>query len=50
MATRKTSPDDLLGPVTLAVGQEDLLLDRVVQSVVAAARAADADKIGRAHV
>ncbi|WP_395360554.1 DNA polymerase III subunit delta [Streptomyces sp. YH02] len=43
MATRKTSPDDLLGPVTLAVGQEDLLLDRVVQAVVAAARAADAD-------
>ncbi len=43
MATRKTSPDDLLGPVTLAVGQEDLLLDRAVQEVVAAARAADAD-------
>lgn len=40
---QKDFPDDLLGPVTLAVGQEDLLLDRVVQSVVAAARAADAD-------
>ena len=29
--------------LTLAVGQEDLLLDRAVQEVVAAARAADAD-------
>ncbi|MEU8762782.1 DNA polymerase III subunit delta [Streptomyces sp. NPDC048659] len=43
MATRKTSTDDLLAPVTLAVGQEDLLLDRAVREVVAAARAADAD-------
>jgi DNA polymerase-3 subunit delta len=40
---RKASPDDLLAPVTLAVGQEDLLLDRVVQQVVAAARVADGD-------
>ncbi|MYZ37463.1 DNA polymerase III subunit delta, partial [Streptomyces sp. SID4917] len=40
MATRKSSPDDLLAPLTLAVGQEDLLLDRAVQQVVAAARAA----------
>lgn len=30
-------------PLTLAVGQEDLLLDRAVQQVVAAARASDAD-------
>ncbi|NBM14815.1 DNA polymerase III subunit delta [Streptomyces sp. GC420] len=43
MATRKTSTDDPLAPLTLAVGQEDLLLDRAVQQVVAAARAADAD-------
>lgn len=43
MATRKTSPDDLLAPLTLAVGQEDLLLDRAVQQVVAAARVSDAD-------
>jgi DNA polymerase III delta subunit len=40
---RKSSTEDLLAPVTLAVGQEDLLLDRAVQQVVAAARAADAD-------
>ena len=40
---RKASEDDVLAPLTLAVGQEDLLLDRVVQQVVAAARAADAD-------
>lgn len=40
---RKTADDDLLAPVTLAVGQEDLLLDRAVREVVAAARAADAD-------
>jgi DNA polymerase-3 subunit delta len=40
---RKVSPDDLLAPLTLAVGQEDLLLDRVVRQVVTAARAADAD-------
>ncbi|MEV6318235.1 DNA polymerase III subunit delta [Streptomyces sp. NPDC051776] len=38
-----TQNDDLLAPVTLAVGQEDLLLDRAVQQVVAAARAADTD-------
>ncbi|MGW5424754.1 DNA polymerase III subunit delta [Streptomyces sp. NPDC003943] len=43
MATKKSSPDDLLAPVTLAVGQEDLLLDRAVREVVAAARASDAD-------
>lgn len=35
--------DDPLAPVTLAVGQEELLLDRAVQQVVAAARAADPD-------
>lgn len=40
---KKTAQDDPLAPVTLAVGQEDLLLDRAVQEVVAAARAADAD-------
>lgn len=40
---RNTTPDDLLAPVTLAVGQEDLLLDRAVAQVVAAARAADPD-------
>lgn len=40
---RKTAPDDPLAPVTLAVGQEDLLLDRAVREVVAAAKAADAD-------
>ncbi|GGX70712.1 DNA-binding protein [Streptomyces hiroshimensis] len=40
---RKTATDDLLAPLTLAVGQEDLLLDRAVREVVAAARAADAD-------
>ncbi|MEV6653785.1 DNA polymerase III subunit delta [Streptomyces sp. NPDC051219] len=43
MATRKNSTDDPLAPLTLAVGQEDLLLDRAVQQVVAAARAVDAD-------
>ncbi|MGP3979940.1 DNA polymerase III subunit delta [Streptomyces sp. KR80] len=46
MATRNaptTRPDDPLAPVTLAVGQEELLLDRAVQQVVAAARAVDAD-------
>ncbi len=43
MATRKNSTDDPLAPVTLVVGQEDLLLDRAVRQVVAAARAADAD-------
>ncbi|GGO80778.1 DNA polymerase III subunit delta [Wenjunlia tyrosinilytica] len=40
---RKTTNDDPLAPVTLAVGQEELLLDRAVAQVVAAARAADAD-------
>jgi DNA polymerase III subunit delta len=40
---RNTAPDDVLAPLTLAVGQEDLLLDRAVREVVAAARAADAD-------
>jgi DNA polymerase-3 subunit delta len=43
MATRKSSTDDPLAPVTLAVGQEDLLLDRAVRQVVAAARLADPD-------
>ncbi|MFP8940994.1 DNA polymerase III subunit delta [Streptomyces fenghuangensis] len=41
--TRKSSTDDPLAPVTLAVGQEDLLLDRAVRQVIDAARAADAD-------
>jgi DNA polymerase-3 subunit delta len=40
---RKTAPDDVLAPLTLAVGQEELLLDRAVREVVAAARAADPD-------
>lgn len=40
---RKTAPDDVLAPLTLALGQEDLLLDRAVREVVAAARAADPD-------
>ncbi|EGX60578.1 DNA polymerase III, delta subunit [Streptomyces zinciresistens K42] len=40
---RKTADDDPLNPVTLAVGQEELLLDRAVREVVDAARAADAD-------
>ncbi|GAB2612551.1 DNA polymerase III subunit delta [Streptomyces capparidis] len=40
---RKTTNDDPLAPVTLAVGQEELLLDREVAQVVAAARAADPD-------
>lgn len=40
---RKNASDDPLAPVTLAVGQEDLLLDRAVREVVAAAKAADAD-------
>src|SRR6478609_6577100 len=38
---RKSAPDDLLAPMTVAVGQEELLLDRAVAEVVAAARAAD---------
>ena len=41
--SRRTTPDDPLAPVTLAVGQEELLLERAVQQVVAAARAADPD-------
>ncbi|MBQ0987701.1 DNA polymerase III subunit delta [Streptomyces sp. F63] len=40
---RKTTTDDPLNPVTLAVGQEELLLERAVREVIAAARAADAD-------
>ncbi|MET7637907.1 DNA polymerase III subunit delta [Streptomyces sp. NPDC005438] len=40
---RKTTTDDPLAPVTLAVGPEELLQDRAVQQVVAAARAADPD-------
>ena len=40
---KKNASDDPLAPVTLGVGQEDLLLDRVAAEVVAAARAADAD-------
>lgn len=39
----RTGPGDPLAAVTLAVGQEELLLDRAVREVVAAARAADAD-------
>ncbi|WP_037605158.1 DNA polymerase III subunit delta [Streptacidiphilus rugosus] len=39
---RKPS-EDLLSPLTLIVGQEELLLDRSVAQIVAAARAADAD-------
>lgn len=39
----RTAPTDLLAPLTLAVGQEELLLDRAVGAVVAAARAADPD-------
>ncbi|WP_406068514.1 DNA polymerase III subunit delta [Streptomyces sp. NBC_01020] len=41
--SQQNSADNPLVPLTLAVGQEDLLLDRAVQQVVAAARAADAD-------
>ncbi len=40
---KKRADDDLLAPVTLAVGQEELLLDRVVRDVVRAAREADED-------
>ncbi|RBM20257.1 DNA polymerase III subunit delta [Streptomyces sp. PT12] len=43
MAARTTGAGDPLAPVTLAVGQEELLLDRAVAEVVAAARAADPD-------
>ncbi|MDB1088209.1 DNA polymerase III subunit delta [Streptomyces sp. ACA25] len=39
----KKSTDDPLAPITLAVGQEELLQDRVVRQTVAAARAVDAD-------
>jgi DNA polymerase-3 subunit delta len=38
-----STTDDPLAPLTLAVGQEELLLDRAVRQVVAAARAADPD-------
>ncbi|UGY91383.1 DNA polymerase III subunit delta [Streptomyces gobiensis] len=41
--TKKSPSEDLLAPLTLAVGQEDLLLDRAVRQVIDAARAADAD-------
>ncbi|MDT0377498.1 DNA polymerase III subunit delta [Streptomyces sp. DSM 42041] len=41
--TRKKTSEDPLAPVTVAVGQEELLLDRAVQQVVTAARAADPD-------
>lgn len=41
--TRDKTSQDPLAPVTVAVGQEELLLDRAVQEVVAAARAADPD-------
>lgn len=41
--SRRRTSDDPLAPVTLAVGQEELLLERAVQRVVAAARAVDAD-------
>lgn len=40
---RNSTTDSPLAPVTIAVGQEDLLLDRAVREVVQAARAADAD-------
>ncbi|WP_419994855.1 DNA polymerase III subunit delta [Streptomyces boninensis] len=45
MAARNaaTQSDDPLAPVTIAVGQEDLLLDRAVQQIVSAARADDPD-------
>jgi len=39
----KKNADDPLAPVTLAVGPEELLADRAVAAVVAAARAADPD-------
>lgn len=41
MARKSTTADDPLPPVTLAVGQEELLIDRAVRQVVAAARGAD---------
>jgi DNA polymerase III subunit delta len=40
---KKTTTDDPLAPVTLAVGQEELLLERAVRQVIDAARADDAD-------
>ena len=43
MAARTARNDDPLAPLTLAVGQEELLLDRAVRQVVAAAKAADPD-------
>ncbi|MBO8184365.1 DNA polymerase III subunit delta [Streptomyces sp. DW4-2] len=41
--TRKKTSDDPLASVTVAVGQEELLIDRAVRAVIDAARAADAD-------
>ncbi|WP_037907726.1 DNA polymerase III subunit delta [Actinacidiphila yeochonensis] len=43
MARKTAADDDPLAPLTLAVGQEELLLDRAVREVVTAARAADPD-------
>ncbi|ARQ72509.1 DNA polymerase III subunit delta [Streptomyces marincola] len=44
MAATTAAPDvSAPGPLVLAVGQEELLLDRAVQEVTAAARAADPD-------
>ncbi|MBA0049871.1 DNA polymerase III subunit delta [Streptomyces sp. AJS327] len=40
---KKPASDDPLAAVTVAVGQEELLLDRAVRQVVEAARAADPD-------
>lgn len=40
---KKSRSDDPLAPLTLAVGQEDLLIDRAVREVTDAARAADPD-------
>ncbi|MBO8198654.1 DNA polymerase III subunit delta [Streptomyces sp. A73] len=41
--TRKKTSDDPLAPLTVAVGQEELLIERAVRAVIDAARAADAD-------
>ncbi len=41
--TRKKTSDDPLAPLTLVVGQEELLIERAVRRVIDAARAADAD-------
>ncbi|WP_372452029.1 DNA polymerase III subunit delta [Streptomyces oryzae] len=41
--TRKKTSDDPLAPVTVTVGQEELLVERAVRAVIDAARAADAD-------